>query len=101
MPRKAWGAPVVGFLLLLATCLEGSAAEVGDRVLFLTPLVTTIPTRVIFDNPPYFVRPPDAANTHGSGAPTTCSTLITLATFRGRTFRILALDQIRTGRGWS
>jgi hypothetical protein len=96
MPRKAWGAPVVGFLLLLATCLEGSAADAGDR--FLTTLATAVPTAADFYNPPFFARPTDTATTHGSDAPITCSTIITLAAFSRETFRILALDQTRTGQ---
>jgi hypothetical protein len=96
MPRKAWGAPVLGFLLLLATCLEGSMADAGDR--FLTTLATAVATAAGFYHPPYFVRLPDTATTFGSDAPTTSSTLIALTSFAPETFHILALDQIRTGQ---
>jgi hypothetical protein len=92
MPRKAWGAPVLGFLLLVATCLEGSRADAGDR--FLTTLATAVSTAADFYNPPYFVRRPDTATTFGSDAPTTNRTMITLAAFFPETFHILALDQI-------
>ena len=99
MLRMAWRTPVLGFLLLLATCLEGSTAGTGDR--FLTTLATAVPTAADFYNPSFFVRLPDTAPTFGSDAPTTNSTLITLATFVPETFRIPALDQIRTGQEWS
>jgi hypothetical protein len=50
MVRTAWRT-VPGFLLLLATCSEGSAAYVGDRF-FPSTLATTVPTAADFDKPP-------------------------------------------------
>jgi hypothetical protein len=98
MPRTAWRTPLLGFLLFLATSLEGSTADTGDR--FLTTLATAVSTAADFYNPPFFVRLPDTATTFGSDTPTNI-TLITLATFVPETFRISALDQIRTGQEWS
>jgi len=43
MVRTAWRTAIPGFLLLLATCSEGSAAYVGDRY-FPSTLATTVPT---------------------------------------------------------
>lgn len=44
MPPKAWHKPVLGFLLLLATCLEGSAADAGEGFCFPKVLATTVTT---------------------------------------------------------
>src|ERR1700738_4870222 len=101
MARIAWGT-AVGFLLLLATCSEGSAAYVGDRF-FPSTLATTVPTPADFYKPPYFVLLPGTATTPTTreiDIPTTYSRLVTkdLAVFFTETFRILATDQIRTGR---
>lgn len=98
MPRKAQRTPIPGFLLLLATCSEESAADAGDRFFFAARLATTIPTAAGFYNPLCFARLPDTDTTNGNDVPTACSTLVTLATFLSETFRILATDQIRTGR---
>jgi hypothetical protein len=89
--RARWLVP--GFLLLLATCSEGSAAYVGDRF-FPSTLATTVPTAADFYNPPYFVRLPDTATTpttHEIDIPTTYSRLVTrdLGVFFTETFRIL------------
>ena len=62
MVRTAWRTAISGFLLLLATCSEGSAAYVGDRY-FPSTLATTVPTPADFYNPPYFVKLPDTATT--------------------------------------
>src|SRR6202171_4805188 len=93
MARIAWRTMIPGFLLLLATCSEGSAAYVGDRY-FPSTLATTVPTAADFYNPPYFVRLPDTATTpttHEIDIPTTYSRLVTrdLAVFFTETFRIL------------
>ena len=99
MLRTAWRTAVPGFLLLLATCSEVSAAYVGDRF-FPSTLATTVPTAADFYNPPYFVKLPDTTTTREFDIPTTYSRLVTrdLAVFFTETFRILATDQIRTGR---
>ena len=70
MPRKAQRTPIPGFLLLLATCSEGSAADAGDRFFFAARLATTIPTAADFYNPLCFVRLPDTATTNGIDVPT-------------------------------
>jgi len=93
MARIAWRTAIPGFLLLLATCSEGSAAYVGDRY-FPSTLATTVPTAADFYNPPYFVRLPDTATTpttHEIDIPTTYSRLVTrdLGVFFTETFRIL------------
>jgi hypothetical protein len=54
MTRIAWRTAVPGFLLLLATCSEVSAAYVGDRY-FPSTLATTVPTAADFFNPPNLV----------------------------------------------
>src|ERR1700730_12854735 len=102
MARIAWRTAIPGFLLLLATCSEGSAAYVGDRF-FPSTLATTVPTAADFYKPPYFVLLPGTATTPTTreiDIPTTYSRLVTrdLAVFFTETFRILATDQIRTGR---
>jgi hypothetical protein len=71
MAHTAWRTAISGFLLLLATCSDASAAYVGDRFL-PSPLATTIPIAADFYNPPYFVWRPDTTTP--------------------------ATDQIRTGR---
>jgi hypothetical protein len=93
MARTAWRTAIPGFLLLLATCSEGSAAYVGDRY-FPSTLATTVPTPADFYNPPYFVRLPDTATTpttHEIDIPTTYERLVTrdLGVFFTETFRIL------------
>src|SRR5260370_17027096 len=79
MLRTAWRTAVPGFLLLLATCSEVSAAYVGDRY-FPSTLATTVPTPADFYNPPYFVKLPDTATTPSTreiDIPTTSSRLVT------------------------
>jgi len=93
MARTARHTAITGFLLLLATCSEGSAAYVGDRF-FPSTLATTVPTPADFYNPPYFVRLPDTATaptTYEIDIPTTYSRLVTrdLSVFFTETFRIL------------
>jgi len=90
MARTARRTAITGFLLLLATCSEASAAYVGDRY-FPSTLATTVPTPADFYNPPYFVRLPDTATTHEIDIPTTYSRLVTrdLSVFFTETFRIL------------
>jgi len=51
MACTAWRTGIPGFLLLLATCSEGSTAYVGDRF-FPSTLATTVPTAADFYNPP-------------------------------------------------
>ena len=84
---------IPGFLFLLATCSEASAAYVGDRF-FPSTLATTVPTPADFYNPPFFVRLPDTAatpSTHEIDVPTTYSRLVTrdLSVFFTETFRIV------------
>ena len=90
MARTTRRTAIPGFLLLLATCSEASAAYVGDRF-FPSTLATTVPTPADFYNPPYFVRLPDTATTHEIDIPTTYSRLVTrdLSVFFTETFRIL------------
>jgi hypothetical protein len=93
MSRAAWPTALSGFILLLATCSEASAAYVGDRF-FPSTLATTVPTAADFYNPPYFVKLPDTAATPSTrefDIPTTYSGLVTkdLAVFFIETFRIL------------
>ena len=93
MVRTAWRTIIPGFLLLLATCSEGSAAYVGDRF-FPSTLATTVPTPADFYNPPYFVKLPDTSTTPSVrefDIPTTYSRLITKdwAVFFTETFRII------------
>jgi hypothetical protein len=61
MARIAWRTAISGFLLLLATCSEGSAAYVGDRF-FSSSLAIAVPTAANFYTAPYFVRLPDIAD---------------------------------------
>ena len=97
MLRTAWRTAVPGFLLLLATCSEASAAYVGDRF-FPSTLATTVPTPADFYNPPYFVKLPDTATTHEIDIPSTYSRLVTKdwGVFFTETFRIL--DVANRGR---
>src|SRR5258707_4269990 len=97
MLRTAWRTAVPGFLLLLATCSEVSAAYVGDRF-FPSTLATTVPTPADFYNPPYFVKLPDTATTHEIDIPSTYSRLVTKdwGVFFTETFRIL--DVANKGR---
>jgi hypothetical protein len=93
MARTAWRSAIPGFLLLLATCSDGSAAYVGDRF-FPSTLATTVPTPADFYNPPYFVKLPDTATTPSTreiDIPTTYSRLVTkdLGVFFTETFRII------------
>ena len=90
MVRTAWRTMIPGFLLLLATCSEGSAAYVGDRY-FPSTLATTVPTPADFYNPPYFVKLPDTATTREFDIPTTYSRLITKdwSVFFTETFRVI------------
>src|ERR1700681_4642646 len=79
MARIAWRTAVPGFLLLLATCSEGSAAYGGDRF-FPSTLATTAPTPADFYKPPYFVLLPGTATTPTTreiDIPTTYSSLVT------------------------
>src|ERR1700687_4858608 len=99
----AWRTIIPGFLLLLATCSEGSAAYVGDRY-FPSTLATTVPTPADFYNPPYFVKLPDTSTTPSTrefDIPTTYSRLITKdwSVFFTETFRIIenANTGTRTG----
>src|SRR3984893_17286669 len=98
MACTAWRtAALPGFLLLLATCSEASAAYVGDRF-FPSTLATTVPTPADFYNPPYFVKLPDTATTHEIDIPSTYSRLVTKdwGVFFTETFRIL--DVANKGR---
>ena len=97
MVRTAWRTAIPGFLLLLATCSEASAAYVGDRY-FPSTLATTVPTPADFYNPPYFVKLPDTATTHEIDIPSTYSRLVTKdwGVFFTETFRIL--DVANKGR---
>src|SRR3984893_8385888 len=93
MARIAWRTAVPGFLLLLATCSEGSAAYVGGRF-FPSTLATTVPTPADFYKPPYFVLLPGTAtapSTREIDIPTTYSRLVTkdLAVFFTETFRVI------------
>src|ERR1700682_98056 len=97
MACTAWRTGIPGFLLLLATWSEGSAAYVGDRF-FPSTLATTVPTAADFYNPPYFVKLPDTATTREIDIPTTYSRLVTKdwSVFFTETFRIL--DVANRGR---
>src|ERR1700681_541195 len=88
MVRTAWRTAIPGFLFLIATCSEGSAAYVGDRF-FPSTLATTVPTPADFYKPPYFVELPDTATTREIDVPTTYSRLITKdwSVFFTETFR--------------
>src|SRR6202166_2153413 len=94
MACTAWRtAAVPGFLLLLATFSEASAAYVGDRY-FPSTLSTTVPTAADFYTPPYFVKLPDTATTPSTrefDIPTTYSRLVTKdwAVFFTETFRVI------------
>src|ERR1700716_1890082 len=93
MVRTVWRTIIPGFLFLLTTCSEGSAAYVGDRF-FPSTLATTVPTPADFYNPPYFVKLPDTATTPTTrefDIPTTYSRLVTkdLGVFFTETFRII------------
>ena len=83
-------AAIPGFLFLLATCQDASAAYVGDRF-FPSTLATTVPTPADFYNPPFLVRLPDTATTREIDIPTTYSKLVTrdLGVFFTETFRII------------
>jgi hypothetical protein len=91
MVCTVWRAVLPSFLLLLATCSEGSAAYVGDRF-FPSTLAATIPTPADFYNPPYVVKLPDTATTPSTREFDIPSRLVT------KTFRIRAIDHVRTGR---
>src|ERR1700682_3938327 len=97
MARNAWRTAIPGFLLLLATCSEASAAYVGDRF-FPSTLATVVPTAADFYNPPNFVKLPDTATTHEIDIPSTYSRLVTKdwSWFFTETFRIL--DVANKGR---
>src|ERR1700688_4416016 len=101
MVRTAWRTAIPGFLLLLATCSEGSAAYVGDRF-FPSTLATTVPTPADFYNPPYFVKLPDTATTREFDIPTTYSRLVTKdwAVFFTETFRIIENANTGTRSGF-
>ena len=101
MVRTAWRTMIPGFLLLLATCSEGSAAYVGDRY-FPSTLATTVPTPADFYNPPYFVKLPDTATTREFDIPTTYSRLITKdwSVFFTETFRIIENANTGTRSGF-
>ena len=71
MARIAWRTAISGFLLLLATCSEGSAAYVGDRF-FSSSLAIAVPTAATL--------------------PLTSCGYLTSPTHA--TFRMLAIDQI-------
>jgi hypothetical protein len=88
MVRTAWRTAIPGFLFLIATCSEGSAAYVGDRF-FPSTLATTVPTPADFYKPPYFVELPVTATTREIDVPTTYSRLITKdwSVFFTETFR--------------
>jgi hypothetical protein len=93
MARTAWRTATLSFLLLLATCSEGSAAYVGDRY-FPSTLATTVPTAADFYNPPYFVKLPDTSTTPTTpefDIPTTYSRLLTKdwSVFFTETFRVI------------
>src|SRR5882762_5560297 len=88
MVRTAWRTAIPGFLFLIATCSEGSAAYVGDRF-FPSTLATAVPTPADFYKPPYFVELPVTATTREIDVPTTYSRLITKdwSVFFTETFR--------------
>jgi hypothetical protein len=96
MVRTVWRTAIPGFLFLIATCSEGSAAYVGDRF-FPSTLATTVPTPADFYKPPYFVELPDTATTREIDVPTTYSRLITKdwSVFFTETFR--SIEQANTG----
>src|ERR1700741_780893 len=90
MVGTAWRTAIPGFLFLLPTCSEGSAAYVGDRY-FPSTLATTVPTAADFYNPPYFVKLPDTATTREFDIPTTYSRLLPKdwSGFFTETFRVI------------
>src|SRR4030088_2485958 len=90
MARTSWGTAIAGFLFLVVTCSQASAAYVGDRF-FASTLATTVPTAADFYNPPYFVKLPDTATTREVDFPTTYSRLVTkdLGVFFTETFRVI------------
>src|SRR4030088_2107509 len=90
MARTSWGTAIAGFLFLVVTCSQASAAYVGDRF-FASTLATTVPTAADFYNPPYFVKLPDTATTREVDIPTTYSRLVTkdLGVFFTETFRVI------------
>src|SRR6202049_3676408 len=96
MVRTAWRTAIPGFLFLIATCSEGSAAYVGDRF-FPSTLAPTVPPPADFYKPPYFVELPDTATTREIDVPTTYSRLITKdwSVFFTETFR--SIEQANTG----
>ena len=98
MACTAWRTGIPGFLLLLATCSEGSAAYVGDRF-FPSTLATTVPTPADFYKPPYFVELPVTATTREIDVPTTYSRLITKdwSVFFTETFR--SIEEANRARG--
>jgi hypothetical protein len=100
----AWRTIIPGFLLLLATCSEGSAAYVGDRF-FPSTLATTVPTPADFYNPPYFVKLPDTSTTPSTrefDIPTTYSRLVTKdwSVFFTETFRVIESANMGTRSGF-
>src|SRR5258705_10340741 len=98
MACTAWRtAAVPGFLLLLATCSEASAAYVGDRY-FPSTLATTVPTPADFYNPPYFVKLPDTATTHEIDIPSTYSRLVTKGPWRFRLATLRFTPRMRLKR---
>src|SRR5882672_4400252 len=104
MACTAWRtAAVPGFLLLLATCSEASAAWVGDRY-FPSTLATTVPTPADFFNPPSYVRLPEAAttSTRETDVATTYSKLITKdwGVIFTETFRIIEQANAPTRSGF-
>src|SRR3954452_24824415 len=90
MSRAPWPTALSGFILLLATCSEASAAYVGDYF-FPSTLATTVPTAADFFNPPYLVRLPETGTTLEIDVPATYSKLITKdwAVIVTDTYRIL------------
>src|SRR3984893_2665436 len=105
MACTAWRtAALPGFLLLLATCSEASAAYVGDRF-FPSTLATTVPTPADFYNPPYFVKLTDTSTTPSTrefDIPTTCSRLVTKdwSVFFTETFRVIESANMGTRSGF-
>src|ERR1700730_2143642 len=104
MLRTAWRTIIPGFLLLLATCSEVSAAYVGDRF-FPSTLATTVPTPADFYNPPYFVKLPDTSTTPSTrefDIPTTYSRLVTKdwSVFFTETFRVIESANMGTRSGF-
>jgi hypothetical protein len=93
MVRTAWRTIIPGFLFLLATCSQGSAAYVGDRF-FPSTLATTVPTPADFYKPPYFVLLPGTSTTPSTreyDIPTTYSRFVMKdwSVFFTETFRVI------------